>query len=410
MHPSADRVEHPALVVDYALCRVIRHGAPAQGVHGDQRPAARQGPERVGDLRPVQRLGGRGQDLVVTREYRLLGDVRPLDMHPVVLKNDLPAGVVGAHDQVRQRAANRPMVGAERDLGDLAQPPAQRYLPIAQVFIGRNVHCDGEHRGERARDDAFLDDQCVRLVRGFVPQVDQAGDRGPDQRVCPGNTVAEAHVPREHVRVVSEREHVAVPGEPVPEPVRHRQPQLTGAEQDLGGPEGPRGQDHNVSEHRPRCALARHVVGDPPVALVPLHGPHRHLGEDVRAVPVRIGQVVHQDRVLRTVVAAGTAVAAQRARVLPHAGGIRAVREGDVDVGAGYLAAHARRHPLEGPQFRQVRPVLRVRIRPEHLPGPLHERLKRRGFAPERLRPPLVRENRIARRDRDVAVDQRRTA
>src|ERR1700722_10678403 len=141
-----------------------------------------------------------------------------------------------------------------------------------------------------------------------------------------------------------------------------------GAEQDLRGPERSRGEHDDVSEHEPRgsaggtrASCAEHVIGDPPLALPPLNRAHGHLGEDVRAVPVRVGEIVHEDRVLRAVVTAGTAVTAKRARVLPYPDGVGAVYERHIDIRTGYLTPQAVRRPREGLQLGQVRPGQRVR-------------------------------------------------
>ena len=215
------------------------------------------------------------------------------------------------------------------------------------------------------------------------------------------------------IGVVGEGQHVAVAREPVPEPVRQRQPQVPGAQQDLRGPERPGREHHDVGGDEPGRAarsLAEDVEAHPPGALAAPHRLHRHLGEDVRPVRVRVGEVVHQGRVLGTVVAAGAAVAAQVARVLPYPGRVRAADERHVKVGADDLAAEAGRRLLERLQFGYVRPRLRVRVRAEHLPGRAHERPQHLGVLPQRLRPPVVGEDRVARLEGHARVDQRGAA
>ena len=159
---------------------------------------------------PCSALVAAAKVSVVAREHWLVGDLGPHDLDPVVLENDPSAGVVGAHHQVRQRAVDGAAIRAKRDLGQLAQAPGHRCRLLIEVLVGCRVHRDGKHRGERAGDRAFLDDQRARLVRVRAAQVDQPGDRGTDQRVFTGNAVAKADVIHGRVGVVREREHVAV--------------------------------------------------------------------------------------------------------------------------------------------------------------------------------------------------------
>src|SRR2546430_2640493 len=72
-------------------------------------------------------------------------------------------------------------------------------------------------------------------------------------------------------------------------------------------------------------------------ALPSWPGSHGSCGEDLRSVGVRVGEVVHQARVFRAVVAAQAAVAAQGAGVLLDPGGVRAVRARHVEKGAAHL-------------------------------------------------------------------------
>ena len=255
------------------------------------------------------------------------------------------------------------------------------------------------------------------IERVFQPrvraaEVDQSGDRGPHRRVRARDAVAEADVAHRLVGVVGEREHVAVAGEPVPEPLRHRQAELPGAQQDLRRPQRPGREHDDVGGDEPGRggSLAEDVEAHPPGALAAAHGLHRHLGEDVRPVRVSVGEVVHQDRVLGPVVAARAAVAAQVARVLPHPDGVRAAGERHVEVGADHLAAEAGRRLFERLQLGQLRPRLRVRVGPEHLPGRAHIRPQGLGVLPQRGRPAVVGEDRVARLEGHARVDQRGAA
>ena len=74
------------------------------------------------------------------------------------------------------------------------------------------------------------------------------------------------------------------------------------------------------------------------------------------------------------------------------------------------MAAEAGRRPFERLQLGQLRPRLRVRVGPEHLPGRAHERPQRLGVLPQRGRPAVVGEDRVARLEGHARVDQRGAA
>ena len=95
-------------------------------------------------------------------------------------------------------------------------------------------------------------------------------------------------------------------------------------------PSVPAASDHDVGRDEEVRRLERLapfaeqlVVHDPP-PVAPLQRADRDLGEDLGAVVPGVGQVVHERRVLRPVVAAGDAVAAVDAGLLLHAGAVRA--------------------------------------------------------------------------------------
>ena len=109
----------------------------------------------------------------------------------------------------------------------------------------------------------------------------------------------------------------------MPELARDREPGARRPEEDAGGTERPGGEDDDVGgyelgrspEHvAPLPAdVERHL---PHTAVTRLDGPDVDLGEDLRAVRVGVGQVVHQHGVLRAVIAPGDTVATSRARRL----------------------------------------------------------------------------------------------
>ena len=128
--------------------------------------------------------------------------------------------------------------------------------------------------------------------------------------------------------VVREADHVAVAREVLAELTGHGQPGLRRTQHDLGGPQGSGREHHDVrtDEASQRAegpasglkCLERHAptTAGTPFVGARFDGPHRRVGEDLRAVPVGVGEVVHQHGVLRAVVASGDAVPAAAARVL----------------------------------------------------------------------------------------------
>jgi hypothetical protein len=146
---------------------------------------------------------------------------------------------------------------------------------------------------------------------------------------------------------------------------------------------------------------------DEPAVLLPLDPLHSNLGVDLGAVVVRVGQVVHERRVLGAVVAAADAVAAEMARLLVHADVVDPVLEGHVDGRAVELGAEVGGGDLHGLELLQRRQLLRVRHRLQHLLGAVVAVLERRRIRTQLLRPARVLEHARLGPQGDVRVDER---
>ena len=141
------------------------------------------------------------------------------------------------------------------------------------------------------------------------------------------------------VGVVAEGEHVAVAGEALAHLGRQRQTDLLRAEQNLRRAEGPGRQnddirlDELIRRVEYLAAGGERPVGDEPAPAGTLRDrTDRDLGVDLGAVVVGVGEIVHEDGVLGTEVAARHAVSGEGARLLVDTGHIDVVLEADVDV------------------------------------------------------------------------------
>ena len=217
------------------------------------------------------------------------------------------------------------------------------------------------------------------------------------------------------LRVVGERQDVAVAAEPRSQPGGDGQALGAGSHEDLGGPERAGGQNHHVREHeRGRgtqavAPVAGGVEGDDPAraASCGADGADRRLAEDLRSVGDGIGQVVDEHRVLGVVVAPADAVATQGAGILMDACGIDARLERDVDPGAFDRGRSAFGGDRQGRQLDRIRPVLGVRRRAEHPLRAFEVGGERVAATPQLGGPALVVEDPGRRAERHAGVDQR---
>ena len=219
------------------------------------------------------------------------------------------------------------------------------------------------------------------------------------------------------IGVVAEAEHITVAAEALAELRRQRQPLPRRAEQDLGRAKGAGREHDEVGRDLHQRAVeglaiaVEHFVPDAPLPVQTFDELNVDVREDLGAVVVGVREVVHEGRVLRALVAPGDAVAAQRALALLDADMIDAVGERHVDVGAIELLVHRGGRRVMRGQLRQLRPVLRIRIRLQHGAGvTIRVGQHRGGVVPQGRRPVRILEDPWLRFDRNVGVDQRGAA
>jgi hypothetical protein len=388
-------------------------------MHRDQVHAEDPRPDRIAQVRAPERLR-RLPELCVDRlEDRLLADARPRKADAVVLENELAVAAVVAHDEVGLRVADRSTMRTAHEALQLAFALADQ---VGEPVVGvDSLHRGGcgerlrRRRPETARHGAFLDHDAV-VELGRLAKVDDPRDRRADGARNAVPPTAPADAVDLDLAVVAEPQHVAVPGEPLTEAVRQGKPALPRAEQDLGRAERPCGEDDHVGRDRELGrveALASGVeqlVVHEPTVVPALHGADGDLREDGGPVVPRVREVVHQHRVLRGVVAAGDAVAAQPARLPRDPDVVDAVFEGDVDGRAIEPAAGRAGRALERVELLQADRVGK-RCRPEHLAG-VRVALREQpvGVRLNLLRPDGILEDARIRFEGDVRVHERRAA
>ncbi len=156
-------------------------------------------------------------------------------------------------------------------------------------------------------------------------------------------------------------------------------------------------------------ARIEHLVMNDPKPVLLLEIPHANLGIDFGAVVARVGQVVHQDGILCAVIAAGDAVAAERACVLRHAGGVDPVFERDVDGRAVKLFLEGSSRLLKRLEFRERGKVVRIRSRSQHLLRELIPGLQAgRNVGPELVGPARIVKHARLGGKRYIRIHQRR--
>ncbi len=310
---------------------------------------------------------------------------------------------------VSSSAPRRPRVERAADQGReparVAEAAAQ---PVGQGLRGQ-LHRD--QLADRARDHRVLDDDPVGARRSS-PLVDDGGDARPG-RVGHARRLRARADPVDRVTGrIREPEHVAVAGEPGPEPVGDVEALAPGPEQDAGAAQGPGAEHHHVGGHGERRRVER--IGAEPERLVPDRPPvtgrldpsHLHFGEDLGAVVHRVREVVHEQRVLGPVVAAGHTVTAAGAGVLVDADLVGARPERDVDRGP--VERGVAGHPSQRGDLGEGREVVGVRRRSQHrLRGPVAA-LETGPVGAQGGRPVLIVEHPRLGAERHVGVHERR--
>ena len=256
----------------------------------------------------------------------------------------------------------------------------------------------------------------VRLLArsSLVDDLDLAGDAGADVEALDLGRMPDADGVDGQLGAVAEGDDVAVGREAPAQPVRQGEPLLARAQQDLGRAQRAGRQHDHVRRHHaglsgavPAAVLPLEV--DAPAALGRLGDvAHLGVGEDLGAVPCRIGQVGERHRVLGADVAAPAAVAAARAGGLRHAGRIDGCGEAHHHRGRDRRLAQRHAGALE----RLVLGALGRRLVPRR---PHPARRPRVAFIDEPVRADLGRPHGIAehagvRPQRHAGIDQRPAA
>jgi len=230
-------VEHLALVIDGALRTVAPHHASAQRMHGDEVVAQHRLRKGIADVVAAGRERRLAQVPFHLLEDRLLRHLRPGELQPAVIERHAPVAIVMAHHEIRLRAVDGPLIGAEQQA--LAPPRTFREEvdDAAVGILAQLVAADGEQRRqdwrERGRDRALLDHHAILEPIG-VAQVYEAGDARAHRTCLRHRRLTDADAVHRHVVVVGERQHVAVSGEAFAHLIGNGEPRLTGAQQDLG--------------------------------------------------------------------------------------------------------------------------------------------------------------------------------
>ena len=332
--------EHLAAVIHDAIVGALRHRAAAERVHRDEAVAEDRRPHRV----PVV-LGadpGRALEELVVHpgEVLLLVDARPAESHPIFLERECAAGVVVRHHQKGLRARGRAPVRAEQEALHCSQGFLGRVLVVGVLTDERTrgrVH-RGVQRTNGSRDGPLLDDESI-LQRGRAATVDHAGDAWADLVVMVRCARSEPDAVDLLVGIVGKPDDVAVAGETLAHVARDRHARGARAQENLGGADGAGTEHHDVSGdeqlRRPELFATKAEwveVHDPAALWRAFETPDRHVREDLRTVVHGVGEIIHQRGILRLVIAAAHAVAAENARLLFDADVVHAVGERDVDV------------------------------------------------------------------------------
>lgn len=208
--------EDAALVVDGAAGRVGAHRAAAERVDRDQSLAERLGPDRVAHRGRLQRRAGRVEVAIDVLEDLLSADPGPHDAQVVVLELQRAGAPIVGHREEGLGVVDGAVARTEQQALRLA-PLGRRPVPAPHIGrIALEVRRGGEQRrhepADAARHRPLLDHHPLLELRP-VAQVDDPGDAGAD-RLHPGRSAAAVADPVDLVlRVVGEREHVAVAAE-----------------------------------------------------------------------------------------------------------------------------------------------------------------------------------------------------
>jgi hypothetical protein len=158
-----------------------------------------------------------------------------------------------------------------------------------------------------------------------------------------------------------------------------------------------------------RVPVAGAPQADFPVAVALFHVRHRGADEQLGAQRLRLGEIVHRQRVLGAEVASRHAVAAAHAALLLHALRVAPVGlEPDRDADRAGVKACCRCEFREAAEFRQIRGL--GRLRAQHRARLCEHLAQLTDVALQRRRPLLVQEHVRLRRLDHAGVDERAAA
>ena len=219
------------------------------------------------------------------------------------------------------------------------------------------------------------------------------------------------------VGVVRKADDVAVAGETLAHVPRDRHARGARAQENFGGADGAGTEHHDVSGdeqlRRPELFATKAEwveVYDPAALWRAFETPDRHVREDLRTVVHGVGEIIHQRGILRLVIAAAHAVAAENARLLFDADVVHAVGERDVDVELSHREPKSLTRALERPVLGEGGEVVGVGVGSEHRLRARVALLHRLRVGADRGGPDRVVEHARIGPQRDVGIDERGAA
>src|SRR5271157_203089 len=387
-------------MVDHAMLCIVRHGTPAQRMHGRQVMFREHAPGRVNNVSAAQRPGCLKKALICALKYGLFSHTRPLDAQAVILEIHVTIAVIMAHEQVRLRVTDSTRVRPVKKALQLARLFFHE-IPYARIGIfAQQFCCCGKARRDKgakgSRDRTLFDDETVREI-GCGSHIDDSCDRGPDRIEGSGRPVTETDSADGLIIIVAESEHIAVSGEVLSQSLGERNTLSPGAEKYLGGAERARGEYHNIRpyEHR-RCIKAfapgtKKLVVDEKSVSIALDMVDPDLRIYLSAMVSGIRKVVHDEGILRRIIAACNAIATELAGLLIDSHLIHPVSKGDGNRGPVEICLKKSGRLLQRFLFTKRREILRVGKGREHLLSAMVAVFKKRGpIVTKRLWPALI--------------------
>jgi hypothetical protein len=360
------QLEHPAVDVDHAIQRIVADAAAAQRVHAEHGPERLAGevlqlrgqqlPDRVGPPARAHPLDPRLDLCMGVPQRRRQARLWPVHAQRAGLLAPLvPAGAlrprqlqhavgVVVADQAQHQAAaagllvDRQRVGAARRLAAVAAAVGLGQA-VQQVQGGGQLVVQA---AQRAGHRELLHPEGPALLR---PELDGAADGRPDRLGWRARIVVlvGARIGR-FGQVHRKTQAVAVAAEAHAQARREGQAVAARAQQDLGRAEAAGGQHHlarqQLQGRAAACLLRRVGVHQlqAPAAPRTLQAQQAGAADHAHPARTRLAQQVEVERVLGADVATAQAVAAVRAGLQHHAGGVRPG-----------LLGNAERHQGRGP-------------------------------------------------------------